>query len=204
MSAQSMRALAVRSKHSATTKPNEASVRATFEVATHIAGALAIGAAVIALVVQVALASAVRRWLAYPFTRIPARAGEAATIFLHNVRALAAVGGMLLIAQTPYWAGKDHRGLVHRAILPGCEALLAASVSANVIVIGASLGAYDERMVRATLPHGPVELGAYALALALYIQGRDKALPARHSLAISALSISLLALAAVLETFVNV
>ena len=34
------------------------------------------------------------------------------------------------------------------------------------------------RMVRAVLPHGPVELAAYALALALYLQGRRRPLPA--------------------------
>ena len=84
------------------------------------------------------------------------------------------------------------------------EALLAAAVAANLIVIGASFGAYGTRMVRAALPHGPVELAAYSLALALYLQGRTRALPARHMLAVVALSVAMLALAAVLETFVNV
>ena len=51
-------------------------------------------------------------------------------------------------------------------------------ILANVLVIGAGLGAYGERMARAELPHGPVELAAYALALALYLQGRRRALPA--------------------------
>ena len=51
-------------------------------------------------------------------------------------------------------------------------------IAANVLVVGAALGAYGERMVRAMLPHGPVELAAYALALALYLQGRSRALPA--------------------------
>ena len=45
------------------------------------------------------------------------------------------------------------------------EALLAAAVAANVIVVGASFGAYGTRMLRAALPHGPVELAAYSLAL---------------------------------------
>ena len=72
------------------------------------------------------------------------------------------------------------------------------------MVIGVSFGAYGTRMARAALPHGPVELAAYSLALALYIQGRRRVLPARHVLAVAALSTSLLAAAAVLETFVNV
>ena len=31
------------------------------------------------------------------------------------------------------------------------------------------------------LPHGPVELAAYSLALALYLQGRRRALPAART-----------------------
>ena len=62
--------------------------------------------------------------------------------------------------------------------------LLGAAVAANVIVIGASFGAYGTRMLRAALPHGPVELAAYSLALALYLQGRRRPLPARHMLAV--------------------
>ena len=72
-----------------------------------------------------------------------------------------------------------------------------------MIVVGASLGAYGTRMVRAALPHGPVELAAYSLALALYLQGRREPLPSRHGRDVGALSIAALALAAVLETFVN-
>ena len=71
-----------------------------------------------------------------------------------------------------------------------------------MIVVGASFGAYGTRMVRAALPHGPVELAAYSLALALYLQGRTRPLPIRHVLAVAALSVSVLALSAVLETFV--
>ena len=72
-----------------------------------------------------------------------------------------------------------------------------------MIVIGASLGAYGTRMVRAALPHGPVELAAYSLALALYLQGRDRPLPGRLIVAVVALSVATLALAAILETYVN-
>ena len=83
------------------------------------------------------------------------------------------------------------------------EVLLGAAVAANLIVVGASFGAYGTRMLRAALPHGPLELAAYSLALALYLQGRTRALPARHMLAVVALSVAMLALAAVLETYVN-
>lgn len=181
----------------------EVSVGDTIELATRVAAALAIAACVIALVVRVALASAARRWLAYPFDGIPARPGEAAAIFLHNFQALLAVGGLLLVAQSRQWPGKSAGGPLHGAIRRAGEVLLASAVAANVIVVGASLGAYGERMISAALPHGPVELAAYSLALALYLEGRAARLPARHALAIAALSISMLALAAALETFVN-
>jgi len=206
MSCQRTPALAASTsaKHSATTKAGEVSVRGTLAVASRAAGALAVAAGAIAAVTSVTVASGARRWLAYPFAGIPARPGEAAAIFLHNLRALSALVGLLLVAQSPYWAGKADGGPLHRTIRGAGEVLLTAGGSANVIVVGASLGAYGPRMVRAVLPHGPVELGAYALALALYSQGRNQPLPRQHALTVIASSISLLALAAVLETFVNV
>ena len=89
-------------------------------------------------------------------------------------------------------------------IRAGGELILAGVIAANVLVVGAALGAYGARMVRASLPHGPVELAAYTLALALYVQGRRRALPTAHLAKTIAASVALLALAAALETFVTV
>jgi hypothetical protein len=186
--------------------PVEAPTRAeTAHLAAGTAGVITIAVVLIALVVRAGLAASARRWLAFPFAGIPASPDEAASIFIHNLRALAAVWGMLLIAQSGYPAARNGQpGVVHRTLRRLGEALLGAAVAANVIVVGASFGAYGTRMVRAALPHGPVELVAYALALALCLQGRNRRLPIRHVLAVAALSISVLALAAVLEAFVNV
>ena len=183
----------------------EAPTRAeTAQLAARTAGVITIAVLLGALVVRAGFAASARRWLAFPFTGIPASPGEAASIFIHNLRALAAVWGMLLIAQSGYPAARNGRpGGVQRTLRRLGEALLGAVVAANVIVVGASLGAYGTRMVQAALPHGPVELAAYSLALALYLQGRNRPLPTRHVLAVTALSISVLALAALLETFVN-
>ena len=165
---------------------------------------ITIAVVLIALVVRAGFAASARRWLAFPFAGIPASPAEAASIFIHNLRALAAVFGLLLIAQSGYWAARNGQpGVVHQTLRRLGEALLGAAIAANVIVVGASFGAYGTRMVRAALPHGPVELAAYSLALALYLQGRNRPLPIRHVLAVAALSISVLALAALLETFVN-
>jgi Stage II sporulation protein M len=183
----------------------EPTLAGAVRLAGYIAGALTLAVGLIGLVVHVAFAASARRWLAFPFSGVPPRPAEAVRIFTHNLHALAAVGGLLLIAQSPYWGVSTTKpGRVHRMLQRVGEVLLAGGVAANVIVIGVSLGAYGERMVRATLPHGPVELFAYALALSLYLQGRLRRLAIRHALGVAALSVSALALAAVLETFVNV
>jgi hypothetical protein len=58
-------------------------------------------------------------------------------------------------------------------------------------------------MVRAVLPHGPVELAAFALAIALYLQGRQRPLTLGHLAATTATALGLLAAAAVLEAMVT-
>jgi hypothetical protein len=176
----------------------------TVGLAGRVALGLTVACGVIALAVHVWFAAAARRWLAFPFTGIPARPSTAASIFIHNLRALAAVGGVLLIAQSAYWnPGAPEPGPLHRIARRLGEALLASAVAANVIVIGASFGAYGTQMLRAAMPHGPVELTAYSLALSLYLQGRGRRIAARHVLAVLALSGSTLALAALLESYVN-
>jgi hypothetical protein len=180
------------------------SIAETVRLAGVIASTLTIACGVIALVAHLWFAAAARRWLAFPFAGIPARPSTAAIIFSHNLHALAAVCGLLLIAQSAYWnAGGAEPGHAHRMLRGLGEALLAAAVAANLVVIGASFGAYGTRMVRAALPHGPVELAAYSLALSLYLQARRRPVPARRLLAVMALSASILAIAAVVETYVN-
>jgi hypothetical protein len=157
----------------------------------------------IAMTVHFALAGEVRGWLSFPFTGVPPRAVIASRIFVHNLRALAGVWGLLLIAQSALWnAGVS--GWASRVLRRSGEVLLGAAVAANLIVVGASLGAYGTRMLRATLPHGPLELAAYSLALALYLQGRHRPLTLRLAFGVAALSVAALAFAAALETYVNV
>jgi hypothetical protein len=180
------------------------SLRDTVRLAARIASALTLLTAAVAAVVNLAFAGTARHWLGFPFTGVSARPSEAVAILLHNLRWLLAIGGLLLVAQTRHWPGEAGDGRLHRGIQRLGEALLGAGVAINVAVVGAGLGAYGERMVSAILPHGPFELAAYSLALALYLQGRDKPLPARQILGIAATAILMLAIAAVLETFVNV
>lgn len=161
------------------------------------------GVLTVAAIVDLAFAGRARAWLGYRFPGLPARPNVAVVIFLHNARAILGLYGLLLVAQLAA-RRPDGRGRAQHLILAGGELILAGEIAANLLVVGAGLGAYGQRMARAELPHGPVELTAYALALALYVQGRRRALPAGHLAKVVAASIALLALAAVLETFVNV
>jgi len=175
----------------------------TIKLAGAVAAVLTTACGAIAFTVHVAVVVAAREWLAFPFTGIPARPAIAASIFLHNLRAIAAVWSLLLIAQAALWTSGEP-GRASTILRRSGEVLLAAAVAANLIVVGASLGAYGTRMLRATLPHGPFELAAYSLALALYLQGRRRQLPVRLVFGVATLSVATLALAAVLEIYVNV
>jgi hypothetical protein len=180
----------------------EATVSGTAKVAVRNGGVLTIAVCAVAVIVHVVFAAPARHWLAFPFSGIPARAGEAVMIFTHNVWALGAIGGLLLIAQVRHRAGES--GAIQHGLQRAGEFMLAAGVVVNLAVVGASIGAYGARMIRAALPHGPVELAAYSLALALYLEGRHQPLALKHILGVGGLSVALLALAAVLETVVNV
>lgn len=158
---------------------------------------------VVAGVVRVALAAGAREWLGYSFRGLPARLDVALGIFAHNGRAILGVFGLLLVAQIAARA-PGGPGPVLRIIGAGGELILAGVIATNVLVVGAALGAYGERMVKAMLPHGPVELAAYSLALAVYLHGRRRALPTAHLVKVAVASVALLALAALLETFANV
>src|SRR5207247_11126993 len=122
-------------------------------------------------VIRLVAAAPARGWLDYPFTGVPARLGEAAVIIAHNGRALFGVFGLLLIAQVAL-RGPAGPGQVQRALRGAGEALLAGLISANALVVGASLGAYGSRKARAMLPHRPLERAAFAGAIALALHGR--------------------------------
>ena len=175
--------------------------------------ALAVAAAVtattlcVAAVVRIGWAADTRSLLEFEFAGVPARASTAAEILANNARLLAAVFAAILIAQSPWLGGaraaaRADRGPFERLMLAAVDAALALGVLVNTALVGAALGAYGARMAVAMLPHGPVELAAYALALALYLHARRHALSVRRVAATAAACLSLLAVGAVLETFV--
>jgi hypothetical protein len=163
--------------------------------------ALAVGASiVVAAVVGATTLAEARRWLGFSFRAIPARPDIAIGIFANNVRSILGVFGLLAFARL---AGRSRDVRTRRWTVRLGELILLGAVTANVVTVGAGLGAYGERMVRALLPHGPVELAAYSLALALYLQDRHRPVRVYYILRVAAVSVALLAVAAALETFVS-
>jgi hypothetical protein len=158
------------------------------------------GLVVVAAVVGVAMRGDARRWLGFSFRGIPARPDVAVGIFANNLRSILGVFGLLLFARL---ADRSPDVRARRWTVRLGEMILLGAVTANVVTVGAGLGAYGERMVRALLPHGPVELAAYSIALALYLQDRDRPVRVYYIVRVAAVSVALLAVAAAVETFVS-
>ena len=165
-------------------------------------GVVAIAACiVIASVVAMAAPVQARGWLGFTFPGLAARPAVAVGIFAHNVRSLSGVFVLLIFARLASRA-PDKR-TARLAVRLG-EVILAGAITANVAMVGAALGAYRERILLALMPHGPVELAAYSLAIALYLQDRRRNLPAAYVAKAGAACVALLATGAVLETWVSV
>ncbi|HTT31908.1 MAG TPA: hypothetical protein VMG37_26065, partial [Solirubrobacteraceae bacterium] len=150
---------------------------------------------------RLALAGQARRWLGYRFPGVPAHLSTALWILANNAQGLAGVLGLLMVAQLAARSPDPTRAQL--ALRSAGEVVIAGAIAANVLVIGAAIGGYGTRMLVAMLPHGPVELAAYSLALALYLIGRRRALPAARVAMVACASVALLALAAALETWVS-
>lgn len=159
----------------------------------------------IAAITRAAAPTLARRWLAYRFTGVPARADVFAGIFLHNALVLAGILSLVLVRQARYrTVGRPIPVRFERAARRAADWLMGSATAVNLAVIGSSLGAYGSRMVRAMPPHGPVEVSAFALGLALYIQGRDQRLTVEHVTKVAGIALVGLSIAAALETYVSV
>jgi hypothetical protein len=170
-----------------------------------VASALTLTTLCVAAVVRVGWAADMRALLGFGFAGVPARPSTATSIFANNARLLAAVFAAILIAQSPWLAGAASRaehGPVNGVLLAAVDTVLALGVAVNTALVGAALGAYGARMGVAMLPHGPLELAAYAIALALYLHARRGPLTVGRVAAIATTCLCLLAVGSVLETFV--
>ena len=165
-------------------------------------GVVAIAACmVLAGVVAMAAPAWARAWLGFTFPGLAARPAVAVGIFAHNLRSLSGVFVLLTFAR--FAARAPDKRSARLGVRFG-ELILAGAITANVVVVGAAFGAYRERMVMALMPHGPAELAAYSLAIALYLQDRRRNLPAAYVATVAVACVALLAIAAGLETWVSI
>lgn len=149
--------------------------------------------------------AAARDVLDLDFPGVPATPGSAASIFVSNVSLVAVVAIATVVV------GSVRRGLQRgtnsrrAAILYTTffDLLLALPTVTSIGVVGLGVGGYGERMVRMILPHGIIELAGFALALAVYVDARRR--PPKPCVAAAALGMSIvvLAIAAVTETYIN-
>jgi hypothetical protein len=176
-------------------------------LALSVAAAVTLTTLGVAAAVRVGWAAEMRALLGFGFAGVSARPSTATSIFANNALLLAAVFAAILIAQSPWLAGagtapRAERGPVGGVLLAAVDTVLALGVAVNTALVGAALGAYGARMGVAMLPHGPLELAAYAIALALYLQARRGPLTVGPVAATATTCLSLLAVGSVLETFV--
>lgn len=130
---------------------------------------------VVALACRLFFAEAARRELAFTFDPAAASLGVAWQTLSTNLQ-LATVCFVCALVVSHLWCALDRGSrrikLLYAATRVLFELWLGLVYVVNVLVVGISLGAYGTPMVRALLPHGPVELAAFSLALAAYLRSR--------------------------------
>jgi hypothetical protein len=157
----------------------------------------------VAAAVRLAAAQHARELLGFEFPGLEPRVGEAVAILLNNARLLAAVLVACLVVQAarPQPEARGLERVVLRLIVGSCDVVLVAAAAFHVAFVGAAMGAYGQRTLAALLPHGPFELGAFALALAVYLAARREPVSRQRIVGIALVSLAGLVLAALLEVF---
>jgi hypothetical protein len=162
-------------------------------------------AAVIAGAVSLAAADQAREWLGFSFTGVPPRIGEAATILIDNARFVLGFGAAAFLSQLrlrrrPTWTRTGAAGLLG-SVAVAVELVVLIAALFNVALVGLAVGGYGWRMIPALLPHGPFEVCAFCIAANLFLNARRRPLAGREWIVAALASLSLLTVAAVLETF---
>jgi hypothetical protein len=150
-----------------------------------------------AVVTALGFASPARTWLSFRFTGMPDEPAAAAGVFTHNASLLGAILALCVLVQ----ALSGEQGAVARLARLGSDATVVALGAVNASLVGVTVGAYGAGGVRALLPHGPVELAGFSVALALYAAVRRDSSSFRQVGVLAGSAVGLLAVAAVLETY---
>jgi hypothetical protein len=163
--------------------------------------AVVLGAVMLVAGLVAAVASAqVRQVIAYQFPAGVLGWRGVTVILLDNARlALAPIAATYVVdlVRPPVrgrWTGW------RRVVRSGCDTALGGAVLTNVVIVGASYGAYGLKMARYTLPYAPFELVAFACPLALYLAGRRASPPRAQAVAMCGTAGLLLVASALMES----
>jgi hypothetical protein len=173
--------------------------------AARLAGVLLALTLAVALCTHLAFVGPARRILAVHFAVVPHEARQAVVIWLHNTRILLGFVVFLVCAKFTQATPPRARSLTawfERLLLRVCDALVCVWALGTATLAGVLLGAYGARQLRVFLPDGPVEMAAWALLIALYIDVRRERASLKACAARLAVVLVLLTLAAVLELWV--
>ena len=170
-----------------------------------IAAAIVLATAAVAVTSWLAFRPEARGWLGFDFGGVPPNVGSAVGIFLNNSRLVILAALAAAIAQARLGDLPSPRLSLSAGALAwlarACACALTLVALMNVTIVGLAVGAYGLRMCVALLPHGPLEVGAYCVALRFYLVARQRPLAAKAWISTSAVTVALLAIAALLETF---
>jgi len=165
-----------------------------------VAGLVLVGLLLVAGLVAAVASAQVRHVIAYRFPGGTLGWRGVAVIMADNARiavapiAAAYLVGLIRPDLTGRWTGW------RRALRSACDAVLGGAILTNVVIAGASYGAYGLKMARYTLPYAPVELLAFACPLALYLRARRAPSPRGEALALCATAAVLLTVSALIES----
>jgi hypothetical protein len=152
---------------------------------------LALAAATVLLARALGAAAAARGLLGLRFDEPVREPGAALEVAATNLRLLAAC----LIAAAAVRLRSQLRPLL--------DGILGGLLALNAIIIGLAAAGYGGRLLASLAAHGPPELAAFALAGGGYLTARGGELSTGGFAAIAAAAVALIAVAAVLETYVQ-
>jgi hypothetical protein len=164
-----------------------------------VAGGLLMVSAISAAGTGVLFAHQARTVLAVHFARLPATAGDAAGIWLHNLRVELGVAVFAFLEPASRRLLDGGRRVCRRLLLGFGDVLVAGWAVGSSILAGVLLGAYGTRQLAVFLPDGPVEVTAWLLLVVLYLDVRRARITPKTAAGRLALVAGLLAVAAVLE-----
>jgi hypothetical protein len=177
-------------------------VREQLTAALRVGAALSGAVLAVALSVRIAAADDVRDLLGFTFPGVQDRLSEVAAIFANNARVLLAIAVASTVTQAANRADAKGLGRVAmEALVRLCDVSLLLSCVVQVGLIGATLGAYGMRGLGPILPHLPFELGAFSLALALYLDARRRRISGERLILVTSTAAAFLAVGAFVEVY---